>query len=101
MQKAVRWLCAVCGRGIGNNSILVVRSGYTGNVGVLKGSMYKVMKTIVCRGSMNPVAATGCTSVDIGVNANLELVDKFYCLGDILSVDGDVVYLFHRLPESI
>ena len=27
--------------------------------------------------------------VDIGVNANLELVDKFYYLGDMLSVDGD------------
>jgi len=33
MQKAVRWPCGVCGRGVGNNSIvLVVRSGYTGNV---------------------------------------------------------------------
>ena len=29
------------------------------------------------------------TSVDIGVNANLELVDKFCYLGDMLSVDGD------------
>jgi len=27
--------------------------------------------------------------VDIGVNANLELVDKFCYLGDMLSVDGD------------
>jgi len=39
--------------------------------------MYKVMKTFVCRGCMNPV------TVDIGVNANLELVDKFYYLGDM------------------
>jgi len=29
------------------------------------------------------------TSVYIGVNANLVLVDKFSYLGDILSVDGD------------
>ena len=40
-QKAVRWLCGVCGRGVGNNSIqcysaLVVRSGYTGNIVVLR-----------------------------------------------------------------
>ena len=28
-------------------------------------------------------------SVDIGVNANLELEDKFCYLGDMLSVDGD------------
>jgi len=38
---------------------------------------------------MNPVTSTGCTSVDIGVNANLELVDKFCYLGHMLSVDGD------------
>jgi len=38
---------------------------------------------------VNPVTSTGCTSVDIGVNANLELVDKFCYLGDMLSVDGD------------
>jgi len=29
------------------------------------------------------------SSVDIGVNANLELVDKFCYLGDMMSVDGD------------
>ena len=33
---------------------------------------------------------TACTSVDIGVNANQELVDKFCYLGDMLSVDGDI-----------
>jgi len=38
---------------------------------------------------MIPVTGTGCTSVDIGVNANLDLVDKFCYLGDILNVDGD------------
>jgi len=38
---------------------------------------------------VNPVTDTGCTSVDIGVSANLELVDMFCYLGDMLSVDGD------------
>jgi len=33
--------------------------------------------------------STGCTSIDIGVNANLELVDKFCYIGDMVSVDGD------------
>jgi len=33
--------------------------------------------------------STGCTSVDIGDSANLELVDKFCYLDDMLSVDGD------------
>jgi len=51
--------------------------------------MYKVKKTFTCRGCVNPVTGTGCTSVDIGANANLELVVKFCYLGDMLSVDGD------------
>jgi len=45
---------------------------------------------VICRDCVNPVISTGCTSVDIGVNANLELVDKFCYLGDMLNVDGDV-----------
>ena len=32
MQKAARCPCGVRGRGVGNNSILVVRSGYTRSV---------------------------------------------------------------------
>jgi len=52
--------------------------------------VYKVMNSFVCRGCVNPVISTGCTSVDIGVSANLELVDKFCYLGDMSSVDGDV-----------
>jgi len=36
-----------------------------------------------------PVTGTGCTSVDIGVTAHLDLVDKFCYLGDMLSVVGD------------
>ena len=55
----------------------------------IKGSMYKVMKLFICRGCVNPVTGTGCTSVDIGGDANLELVDNFCYLGDMLSVDGD------------
>jgi len=45
--------------------------------------MHKVMKTFVCTCCMNPVTSTECTNVDIGVNANLELVDKFCYLGHV------------------
>jgi len=38
--------------------------------------MYKVMKTFVRRGCVNSVTGTGRTSVDIGGDTNLELVDK-------------------------
>jgi len=38
---------------------------------------------------MHPVTGTGRTSVDIAVNANLKLVDKFCYLDDMLSVDED------------
>jgi len=91
MQKAVRWLCGVCGRGVGNNSIQCTSChtwGHRKCTGI-KGSMYKVMKTFTCRGCVIPVTSTGCTSTDIGVNASLELMDKFCYLGDMLSVDGD------------
>ena len=43
----------------------------------------------ICSGCLNPVNGTGCTSLDIGVNANLEFLDKFCYLGDMLSVDRD------------
>jgi len=49
-----------------------------------------VLKDSRCRGCVIPVTGTGCTSVEIGVNANLELVDKFCYLRDMLSVDGDI-----------
>jgi len=51
--------------------------------------MYKLMKTFICRGCVKPVTGTGCSTVDIGGDAYLELVDKFCYLGDMLSVDGD------------
>ena len=51
--------------------------------------MYKVMKSFICTGCSNPVSSTGHTSVDICASANLELVDKFCYLRDMLSVDGD------------
>jgi len=51
--------------------------------------MYKVMRSFICRDCSNPVISTGHTSVDIGASANLEVVNKFCYLGDMLSVDGD------------
>jgi len=54
-QKAVRWPCGVCGRGVGNNSIQctscqkLVHRKCSG----IKGSMCKVMKSFVFRGYMN------------------------------------------------
>ena len=38
---------------------------------------------------MRVVTSAGCTSMDIGASAKLELVDKFCYLSDMLSVDGD------------
>jgi len=51
--------------------------------------MSKVMKFFICRGCVNPVTSRGRISLDIGVNANLELVNIFCYLGDMLSVGGD------------
>ena len=82
---------SVCGRGDGSNSIQCTSSQkwvYKKCSGI-KGSMYKVMKSFICRGCSNPVISTGHKSVDIGASANLEVVDKFCYLCDMLSVDGD------------
>ena len=68
-------------------SVPVVRSGYTRSVVM----MSIVVKSFICSGCENPVTNTGCTSVDIGVCANLKLVDNFCYLGEILIVDGDAV----------
>jgi len=38
--------------------------------------MHKVVKTFICRGCVNPATGTGHTSMDTGVDANPELVDK-------------------------
>jgi len=38
---------------------------------------------------MNSVTNTGCINVYIGVNTNLELVDKFCYLGDMFSAHRD------------
>jgi len=67
MEKAVRWPCGVCDRGGGNNSIQCtscpkwVHRKCSG----IKGSMYKVIKTFICRGCMSPVTCTGRRSVDV------------------------------------
>jgi len=90
VQKAARWPCGVCGRGVGSNSIQCTSCHKLVHkkCSSIKGSMYKVMRSFICRGCSNPVTSRGRTSVDIGVSANLEVVDKFCYLGDMLSVDG-------------
>ena len=79
VQKAARWLCGTCGRGVGiviQYSVLVVGSEYTKKCSGIKGSMYKVMKSFICTGCSNPVISTCYSSVDTGASANLEVVDS-------------------------
>jgi len=47
------------------------------------------MRSFICRGCSNLVITTGHANVDIGASANLEVVDNFCYLDDMLSVDGD------------
>jgi len=57
-----------------------------------------VMRSFICRGCSNPIISTGHTIVDIGATANLEVVDKFCYLGDMLSVMEMPMRLWR--PES-
>ena len=90
-QKAVRWPCGVCSKGVGSNSLQCTscQKWVHKKCSEIKGSMSKVAKSFICRGCLNPVTSAGRISVDIGASAKLELVDKFCNLGDMLSVDGD------------
>jgi len=90
-QKAARWPCGVCGRGVGSNPIQCTscQKWVRRKCSSIKGSMYKVMISFDCGGCSNPVISTRCTSVDIGASAKLEVVDKFCYLSDMLSVYGD------------
>jgi len=89
-QKAVRWPCGVCDRGVDNNSIqcTICKKCVHRKCSGIKGCMYKVMKSFICRRCVNPLTGTGRSSIDIGGYANLELVDNVCYLGHILSVDG-------------
>ena len=90
-QKAVRWPCGVCSKGVGSSSLQCTscQKWVHKKCSGIKGSMSKVAKSFICSGCLNPVTSAGHTSVDIGAIAKLELVDKFCYLGDMLSVDGD------------
>jgi len=67
-QKAVRWPCGVCSKGVGSNSLQCnscqkcVHKKCSG----IKGSMLKVAKSFICNCCLNPVTGAGRTIVDIG-----------------------------------
>jgi len=55
VQKAARWPCGVYGRGVGSNSIQCTSQKWVHKkCSCIKGSMYKVMKSFICRGCSNP-----------------------------------------------
>jgi len=64
VQKAVRWSCGVCGRGVGSNSIQCITCQKCAHkkCSGIKGSMVKVMKSFTCEGCLNPVTSAGRTS---------------------------------------
>jgi len=58
--------------------------------------MDKVMKSFICRGCVNPVTGTGCTSVDIGGDANVN-----FCLFQIAKAHASVTpnYVTHHTSK--
>jgi len=71
---AVRWPCCVYGRGVGNNSIQCTscQKWVHRLCSGIKGSMYKVMKTFICRGcvisvtrNLENLANEGLTSLEL------------------------------------
>jgi len=65
MHKAVRWPCGVCDRGIGNNSIQCTscQKWVHRKCSGIKGCLYKVMKSFVCRDCVNPATCSSKSSM--------------------------------------
>ena len=57
-QKAVRWPCGVCSKGVSSNLIQCTscQKWVHKKCSGIKGSTSKVMKSFICRGCLNPVA---------------------------------------------
>ena len=64
VQKAARWPCGVCGRGVGSNLIqcTVCQQWVHKKCSGIKDSLCKAMKSFICRGCSNPVISTGHTT---------------------------------------
>jgi len=64
--------------GVGSNSLQCIscQKWVHKKCSGIKCRLSKVAKSFICRGCLNPVTSAGCTSVDIGASAKLELVDK-------------------------
>ena len=58
-QKAVRWPCGVCSKGVGSNSLQCTncKKWVHKKCSGIKGSMPKVAKSFICRGCLNPVTS--------------------------------------------
>ena len=67
-EKAVRWPCGVCSKGVGSNSLQCTscQKWVHKKCRGIKSSMSKVAKSFMCTGCLNPVTSAGRTSVDIG-----------------------------------
>jgi len=63
VQKAAKWPCGVCGRSVGINSIQCTscQKWVYKKCSGIKGSMYKVMKSFICRGCSSS-SSSSCSS---------------------------------------
>jgi len=66
-QKAVRWPCGVCSKGVSSNLLQCTscQKWVHKKCSGIKGSM----SAFICRGCLNPVTSAGHTSVDIWASA--------------------------------
>ena len=70
-QKAVRWPCGVCSKGVSSNLLQCTscQKWVHKKCSGIKGSMSTLAKSFICRGCLNPVTSAGHTSVDIWASA--------------------------------
>jgi len=70
-QKAVRWPCGVCSKGVSSNLLQCTscQKWVHKKCSGIKGSMSTLAKSFICRGCLNLVTSAGHTSVDIWASA--------------------------------
>ena len=92
-QKASRWPCGVCNKGVGSNSLQCTRcqKWVHKKCSGTKRSMSKVAKSFICRGCLNPVT-TACPQKNEPLNILQQQPQICSNLNKILHTQDDICY---------
>ena len=94
VEESGKWLCSVCKKGIGSNSVQCTRclKWVHKRCSGVKGLLQTVTETFVCKQCIGGMAEAETVAVSAGMDTGsgdvLEYVEKFCYLGNMISADG-------------